>query len=400
MGLQIITNIDSSLGPTTLNCNPNLVHVQIPYHDPAWFDFRYQGIQEIYEGGIGASECSLLMGVDPEDYRPVLPELLQWKAGINIPERRINKGMLRGIKMEPIILDYWTLYDGTDYGYLDKYLANEKMRSFGLIHAYIYNKRFHHLFASLDAKILAGQPNLLTGSIIPLECPLECKSIGFWASKAKKHALPLKYVYQGQQQMLVTETEYMEFAVFDFNDNFTVIGVEIDPYICEQIIERSYKAWNTVKQLRVLKSEKETLMQSGQWGLAEKIEAEMQNLLPLPGEGEAYKEYHSESYLKTSDRIKGTLQQYEWIKKRADLNALIKLYTYEAGKIDNLFSDSFVKNQCEYIDFDTLGKVRYFKKANGKNSQLDFKGVKHKPDHELITEIYHKQMELITHWEN
>lgn len=393
--LNIVTNTDPKLGKTTLDCNPNLVHVEIPYHDPNWFDFRYAGIPEIYDGGIGGSEISMLMGVDPEDYRPVLPEVLQWKAGISIPNRRINKGMLRGIKMEPIILDYWTMYDGTEYGYLDKYLANEKMRDFGLVHAYIYNKRFPHLFASLDAKILSGQANLLTGGIIEHESPLECKSIGFWASKAKKHALPLKYVYQGQQQMLVTETEYMEYAVFDFNDNFTVIGMEIDPYICEQIVERSYKTWNIVKQLRVLKAEKDSLIQSGQWGLVEKIDLEIQNILPLPGEGEAYKEYHSESYVKTSDTIKGSLEQFELVRRRIDLKSIIKHLEYEVGRIDNLFASDFVKNQCEYINFDRLGKVRYYKKGKSVNHELGFTGIKEKADHDAIKKIFDKQMEVL-----
>ena len=143
--IKQITNTDPTKGETTLNCNPNLVHVVIPYGDPEWFDFRNQGISGVYDSGIGASEIGKVMQAEPEKYRPVLPEMIEHEAGINLPDRRITEAMLSGILAEPTILNRWQYWDNTDYGYLDNYLANRKLREFGLVGAYIYNKKYPRL---------------------------------------------------------------------------------------------------------------------------------------------------------------------------------------------------------------------------------------------------------------
>ena len=59
--VKIITNTAPQKGETTLNCNPNLVHVQIQVHSPDWFKFRTTGIDGVYNGGIGASEVSTFL---------------------------------------------------------------------------------------------------------------------------------------------------------------------------------------------------------------------------------------------------------------------------------------------------------------------------------------------------
>lgn len=398
--IKVITNCDPSQGETTMNCNPNLVHVYIPVHDPEWFDFRTVGIKGVYESGFGASEVSKVMQVEPEHYRPVLPELIEHKAGISVPQRRITEAMLSGIFAEPTILERWEYWDNSDYGYLDRYLCNEKMREFDRVNAYIYNKRFPWLFVSLDAKIRKGCVSL-NGEVLTEDCPLECKTIGFQAARSQKYPIPLSYVFQIQQQMLVTETEYAEMAILESGSKFKVIPFVIDPYICEQILEKTRAAWEIVLNLRAMKAEKEKETEMGNWGVVEKLDAEMQSLLPLPGEGDAYKEYHSDSYLKTADKINGGMELFEMARKRNDLATIIGLMEGKKGEYENLFTNKFVKEQCEYIDFgESLGKVRYYKKSNGKNFQLDFKGLKDKPDMELLTEIYNEQFKHLTaYWD-
>lgn len=395
--INVVTNIDSSKGKTTLNCNPNLVHVEIATHDPEWFDFRTTGIKGVYAGGFGASEASKIMQIEAEKYRPVLPEMLEHKAGINRPQRRMTEAMLSGLLAEASILQRWEFWDNTDFGYLDRFLANEKMREFALVNSYIYNKRFPWLFCSLDAVIKKGWVSL-NGTILEEDCPLECKTIGFQASKAQKYDVPMGYVFQIQQQMLITETEYAEMCVLEGGNKFKVIQFVIDPYICERILEKTRAAWEVVLNLRSMKAEKEREMKAENWAVVEKIDSEMQSILPLPGEGEAYKEFHSDSYVKTADEMPGTMDQFELIRRRRDLNVIIDRFEGEKGRIDNLFSDHFVKNNCEYLTFEESGKVRYYKKAGGKNFQLDFKGIKDKPDMELLAHIYEQQIALFTHW--
>lgn len=387
MAVETITNIDPALGETTLNCNPNLIHYKIPYSDPLWYDFRYAGIPGVYPGGIGASEIPKVMRAEAEQYRPVLPEMVEWKAGISIPKREITEAALSGILAEPAILTRWGFADGTEKGYLANYLANRQLRTCRRVNSYIVNKRFPWLFVSLDAAIEKNQSSL-DGDFLTMECPLECKTMGLLVERHLEHGIPLSHVFQINQQMLVTETEYAEMALLVGGNQFKVIKFSIDYELCEAILENSRKIWHTILQLREMKVEKERLRIAAQWGLVEKITAEMESILPLPGEGDAYKEYHSERYIKTGNSYRGSMSQFKMIRKRNEMKFMVKQWESEISEIDNNFAAQFVGKQVEYFDFEGLGRVRYYKRSGGNNYQLDFKGIKEKVNADELRTLF------------
>lgn len=374
---KIITNTDKNLGETTFNCNPNLVHYVIPTHDPLWHDFRTVGALG-YDGGIGASECHKFLRVETEKYRPVLPELIEWKAGITKPQQRLTKAMMAGILMEPVILEFWKYYDGLPDSYTDNFLAKSPKREYGRVNAYIVNKKMPWLFVSLDAYIKKGYSSLF-GQTLNEDCPLELKTVGFQAAKAQEHGIPLHYVYQVQQQMLVTETDYAELAILEGGNIFKVEHFEASQRIQEEILEKTYHYWQIVLKMREMKAEKEQLAAVGKFSQAEHIDSQIQSLLPLPSSGEAYGEYYNDKHA-GREVVKGDMALYKQIRKRMVLKQAIKALEEQAELVDNLCRDTFVRNQAEVIDFDGLGVVKYMKKSNGVNKFPDFKSIKEKPN--------------------
>lgn len=391
--VRIITNTDKGKGETTFNCNPNLTHYCIPVHDPLWFDFRTVGALG-YAGGIGGSECAKFMRVEAEKYSPVLPQLMEYKAGIGRHERRMTQSMLSGILAESSILQRWEYWDGTPEGYCMNYMAGDKKRLCKTVNSYIVNKKFPWLFVSLDAAINKGF-HALNGLVLEEDCPLECKTIGFQAAKSYDHGLPLSYVYQLQCQMLVTECDYAELAILEGGNNFRVEYFEADLKIQQAILEKTRHYWEIILKMRELNAERDQLLIAGDHEQAEECKLEIDNMLPLPVAGEAYSEYYSDKHAPESDEgyIQGTFEDYRLVRARQQYSALAKKWEEKKEEIDNLFRHKFVTNGVNLIDFGNRGKLRYRKYKNGYSP--DYKSVKEKADKKLVTDTFNNHFNSI-----
>jgi len=380
-------------GKSALNSNPNLVHVHIPVHDIEWFDFRYGGIAGVYEGGFGASEVAKVLGAEKEDYRPVLPELLQWKAGLREPERNINEATLSGILAEDSILERWEYWDNTPDGYLNNYLLGKKMRKHQKVNAYIYNKRFPWLFASLDSSIVAGQSSL-SGVVLDKFCPLELKTMNFMVKKNSFEETMTKYTYQATTQMLVTETDYAEIAVLTGGSKFEVYHFDFDPELAKIILEKTYEAWQLVLQLRAIAKQ----MVKASPTEREELQALAQSLLPLPVSGDGYGEYYSDQYQDAGEptsTIDGNEDMFELIRERLKVAKLASKLDDKAQQIDNHFKNIFVQRQANVIDFGGLGKLKYIKQTGWKAFTTDYRGIKEKADLNIIEPVYLQTLQLL-----
>lgn len=389
---KIITNTDPALGETVFNCNPNLTHYVIPVHDPLWFDFRTTGALG-YEGLAGASEIGKFMQIEPEKYSPVLPEVIEEKAGLRPVSRRFTPAMMAGIMHEPTILKMWQYFDGTSDGYCTNFLADDKKRTFGTIGAYIVNKNYPWLFCSLDAKILKDNPTL-SGEVLTEDSPLECKTIGFQAARSYEHGIPLGYVFQIQTQMMITETGYAEMAILEAGRDFKVEWFESNLEVQTQIIERTYHYWRLLLEIKELKQERDAYLAQGKTSQANHVHDVIQNKLPLPIAGEGYDSYYTSKHDPKEDDayIKGTTEHYKLIRRRLKYLAMSGLYQDKVDEIDNIFRDVFVKNKVNIIDFDNAGKVKFVKRSNGKNYFPDYKSIKEKVDEFAMKQIFNNHL--------
>lgn len=397
MTIKIITNTNPKKGETTLNCNPNLTHYCIPVHTQEWYDFRYTGIEGVYDGGFGASEIYKVLRVEKEDYAPVLPQLMEYKAGIGKPLNEMSEAALWGILAEPTILFAWKRYDGTDTGYVQNYVLNELRRLCEPVNAYIVNKKYPWLFVSLDSKINKNQ-STLEGTILTKDSPLECKTMNQSAYDIMIKSgvrLPNRYVYQCQTQMLVTETDYAEVPILIGGNKFRVEYLKYSSEIGEPILEHSKDSWITVLKLRKMRIEKEELKNAGQWGLVEQIDSEIQSILPLPVAGEAYEPYYESKYLESGVVVKGGLEHFEHIRKRSVINGLVKMLNEKKEEVENIFRHEFIRLAADVIDFDKLGKVKFVKQKNWANHAPDFKGIKEKVNEKEMRKLFNQIMDIL-----
>lgn len=389
--VQILTNTDTLKGDTVLNCNPDLTHYCIPVHDPLWFEFRSTGAMG-HPGGIGASEVAKFMKTEPEKYEPVLPQVIEQKAGLSTSQRRMTESMLSGILAEPTILHRWGFWDGTRDGYLTNFLARDQKRECKTVNAYIVNKKYPWLFASLDACIKKGY-HTLHGELLEEDVPLECKTVGFQAARANDHGIPLAYVYQLQTQMLVTDTNYAELAVLEGGNRFYVEHFEANTEIQTSILEKTYPYWQLILQLREMREERDAYIAAGKNSQAEHVDHQMQQLLPLPGSGDAYDAYYTDKHQPTEDEafIKGSLKHFDLIRKRLQYAEMSKLWEEKVSEIDNLFSDTFVKEKVNLIEFGTRGKLKFRKYS--KNYAPDYKSIKEKIDKLRMRQIFNNHIQ-------
>lgn len=364
---------------SAFNNNPNIVGYEIPLHSEEWHQFRQTGIPNVYPGGFGASEISTICGKNSRKYGMILPVLLEHKAGLSIPERRINEHMLSGILAEPIILERWKYYDGTELGYLKNYQDNKVVRNHRLVNMYLVNKKYPWLFASLDASILKDQGNLIGGRLKE-ESPLECKQLSYFAAQTWENKIPPQYIYQINQQMLVTETEYAELAVLQDGYSFTVYPFEMNVEICEEILEKSRAQWENVLVMRKIKSEIDYYIDINKMDKVEALKAELDSMIPEPDSSEGWKEFLNERYIVEKESFPGKMKHFREVLKRQKLKKAINILQDECDTIDNKFRAEFVKNNAEFMDFGNSGKVKYSKVGKNKDPQFNYAGIKSKAD--------------------
>jgi len=374
---------------SAFNSNPNITGYEIPVHTPEWYQFRTTGMPGIYEGGFGASECGTLTGKNNKTYGEILPVLLNKKAGITPLDRKMNEHMLSGILAEPIILERWKYYDGTDKGYLDNYMIGKVMRKHRTVDMYLVNKKYPWLFASLDAAILAGEPNLRGGQL-KCDCPLEIKQISYFAAQQWESGIPPQYIYQINQQMLVTETDYCELAILQDGFNFKVDSYQMDVDICNEILEKSRDAWEQVLVMRKKHKEIKYYQDLNQMDKVEKLQSELDSMIPEPDSSDGWKEFLNERYIVEQEAFTGTTNHFRQCVKRSKAKLAMKHLEDFCDGIDNKLRAEFVRNGAEIMDFGSSGKVTYKKIGARKDPQFNYAGIKRSrdiSDEETVLEI-------------
>lgn len=356
------------------NNNPNLTEYHIETHSPEWYQFRSTGVPGVYDGGFGASEIGTILGLS--DYRPVLPELLQQKDGGVQPRNRVTEASLSGILAEQSILERWQYWDGTELGYLTHWQNRAIQRKYKTLDCYIVNEKFPWLFASLDASVLKGEMSM-GGVKLTQDSPIECKKISYFVTKKWENKIPPSHVAQVQQQMLVTDTEWAELAVLMEGPSgpvFSVYPVERNEGFCNVILKRTEELYHLVLEMRSKRAEIEKSKVSNP-SRVDNLLVEYESMLPLPDENEAYKDYYAERYLKESEKIEGSMQDFKHAKERVRMAEAIKVLSKKQQYHENFILEKFVRSGAEYIEFEGNGRIRYYTQKGKNKPQLDFRSL-------------------------
>lgn len=358
------------------NNNPHITGYRIPVHSEDWYAFR--------KTGFGASEISLVCG--KANYGKVLPKLLEEKAGISEDNKKMNEAMFSGLLAEPIIAERWKYYDGTPLGYLDNYQNKNVMRNCREVEMYLVNDKYPWLFASIDRSILKDQGDLIGGRLTS-EHPLELKQLSFFAAQKWENKVPPGYVYQIHQQMIVCDVEYCELAVLMDGYKFEVYPFSLDLEIAEEICTESYKQWQVVEKMKELYEAIEHYKGKNRWDRVNKLQADLDSLMPLPDSNEGWKEFLDSRYMQEKIEFEGKTTDYRMVRQRQKLMVAQKAIEEKVTLIDNRMRQRFVSEGGEYMHFGVSGKVRHYKQKNDKVHRLDYKGVKDRVEPTAIYEI-------------
>jgi hypothetical protein len=313
-----------------------ITEYKIPVHSKEWYDFRTVGARG-YEGGIGASESAKVTGLDKQ-YRPTVHEMFWQKIGLMPVTEVSNIATEYGKVMEPFLRDIWQFWTGNDEAAQVQALqlyqkwkvgSTKPIRTYGVNSAYLVNEKYPWLFASLDAKILAGNPRT-DGVVIDVDAPLECKTIGFWAASQWEQRIPPKYANQVYQQMIVTGSKYGELIameqssirLYEFHENLN---------FQQYLIQKTYEFWQKVLKGRELCAQMHEHDEKGR----EQIMGEIQALEPEPDESEAYREFETERMKLKYEYALGGVTDYRRATVYKKLTSVIKALEAERSLLYN-----------------------------------------------------------------
>jgi predicted phage-related endonuclease len=369
--------MENTIQPLKWRVNPNCLLWPIKTHSKEWHEFRKRGI--------GSSEISTV--VRANDYE-ILPEWIERKAGMR-DDKPMNEAMLAGLLAEDGILLRWKYYDNVDY--VMNYVAKKIIRECVKFSGYITNPKYPLLFTSTDAWAMPGSPMLSSGEVSEMGFPIESKQInGFYANKWES-GIPPGYLFQVNQEMMLTETDYAELATLKDGREFNVYPIERSENLCNIILEESEKVWKLVVKAREMKLE----MDAARGSQKDKIRSEMDSMLPLPDENPIYSQFYSDKYMKIKENVEMNQEVFETAIMRQRIKVIANMFDKQLDYFENTIKREFSLQQAEYFESPGNGSLRYYLKSGGKTHTLEWRSFKGKPSGASLTEIENKAQEFI-----
>lgn len=279
---------------------------------------------------IGGSDIGTVMGLNP--YKSAT-RLFYEKIGMWQGNFRDNKFTFWGRMLEDKIIEAWRHWDGDEESLIDNQDKDIVVRDGRHRDGMLWNPSFPYVVANIDYEITV-HPDF-TGSGI-----LECKTISGYAADKWESGLPVYYIPQPYGYMIVTGSNYCEFAVLqdgrDFSVHTFVAKDNIINEICNQVQDfcvRLEAAYETVRKER----DRNKLIQ------------ELSQIEPLPDESEDYSKFASEKHQKLGKLSERSATEEEIalaMEFKRLQNAVRDLSGQQQGKMNRLkkmLSDSYTK---------------------------------------------------------
>lgn len=315
-------------------------HINIKTHTPQWYEFR--------QNGIGGSEISVVMGsmlkLRMNEYKSGM-KLWAEKCGYIQSDTRDNEPMFHGRMLEQYIADLWQYYDGKDY--IDNYKNENKLRTCYAQDGYFVNDNYPHLFASVDRFIDKDQ-STLDGELLKNEGILECKTISTMAASAWEDGIPIGYLAQIQQYLLILELNYAELAILEGGNKFYVMSVPRSEKLCETIVETSKLFWYdyVLPAKEIVKKIQENPSDHL------KYESELMILQPDADSTDDCTLFLKERYRKEKDNITGSSEIFEIALKEKKVSEVINALEERKNLYRNELLKYFTELKVQVINFD------------------------------------------------
>lgn len=300
-------------------------------------------------GMVGGSDAGTLLGFNK--YKSAI-NLFYQAIGINNLPNRMNGAMLHGKQLEDYVADCWQYYDGTEEGWVDNTLKNNKIKKFRKVKAIIENPKYPVLFANIDAKI-TKHPNYGRKAGV-----LEIKTISGYSADSYEAGLPPSYLLQVQHYMMVTEWNYAEICYLKDGRELGCVTFEADAEIQTAILDAAINFNRRVSEAR--KALHGVIDNNEALQIASHYEPEADN-------SQAFNEFISEKHKARENEvsIQGTDEHEQWAYNYTKLNADIKALESDKQLYQNRLKQVMEKEGATIMELPN-GKITWRKQFSVK----------------------------------
>jgi len=331
---------------------------------PEWHDFR--------QDHLGASEISTVCGLS--EYAPTAMQLFHVKVGTERRDFIMNEPIFHGKRLEEYVADCWRYYDSPGDSYIHNATANRVQRQCRNINGAIVNPKYPFLSCNLDRVVVKGSRMLnenamLCGDISEDQFPLECKTINQYSAKRWEDGIPRGYIYQVQQQLVITESKYAEIVLLIDGRNLKVFPVYADKHIQQEILDKGSDFWNLVKIGRQWYGLYLEAISLGDEQKAQEYLAKISEFEPEPDNSPAYLEYFTDRHKVEEESMMSDDRLYELAIQHKRISSLKKAIEDAETTLGNQIRYAFVQNRVERINLPN-GHLKYSLRKGGVNKTL------------------------------
>jgi len=281
-----------------------------------WQNLRHSFVDR---GMVGGSDAGTLLGLNK--YKSPI-NLFYQSVGISRLPNKMNGIMLHGKQLEDYVAKCWQYYDGTDEGWVENTLNNNKIKSYKKVRAIIENRKFPTLFANIDGKITKHPIHGRKAGV------LEVKTISGYSADSYEAGIPPSYLVQLQHYLLVTEWSYGEIVYLKDGRELGCVTFEANRGIQDSILLAAEEFHNRVMAAK--KEIEKTNDVNEQIQIASHYEPDADN-------SQAFNDFVSEKHKAREEEvtIQGTDECGQWALSYTKLNAGIKVLESEKQLFQN-----------------------------------------------------------------
>lgn len=304
----------------------------------------------VNRGMIGGSDAGTLLGFNK--YKSPINLFYQSVGLSNLPNK-MNSAMLHGKQLESYVADCWQYWDGTEEGWVENTLTNNKIKKFQKVKAIIENPKYPSLFSNIDGKI-TKHPNYKKPGI------LEIKTISGYSSDSYEAGLPPSYLLQVQQYMLVTGYTYSEICYLKDGRQLGCVTFDADKELQERILEASVRFQQMVFKARTEMLKYPNLSNDEMYQIASSFE-------PDADSSQAFNDFISDRHKARENEvtIQGGDEWQDWANQYVRYSDLLKRVEERKRLYQNKIKQVMENNNASVIEL-PKGKITWRKQFNVK----------------------------------
>lgn len=313
---------------------------------------EWQNLRQSFvtRGMVGGSDAGTLLGLNK--YKSPI-NLFYQALGLSILPNKMNHIMLHGKQLEDYVAKCWQYYDGTEDGWVENTLHNNKIKSYKKVKAIIENPDYPTLFANIDGQITKHPVYGKKKGI------LEIKTISGYSSDSYEGGIPPSYYVQIQHYMLVTGFKYGELCYLKDGRDLGVVTFDADYEIQDRILDEANKFNERVMEARATIEE---FVAKTNGYETEDLYGVVAHLEPEADSSEAFNDFMSDKHkLRLNENsMQGDDEIQEWAYKYSALSGDLKIIEEEKRLYQSKIKQVMEQNNVSILNLPD-GKVTWRK---------------------------------------